>query len=192
MPDETIWGGQGPKPRPDEPEVDPVDRSGIQYVDDSGAPEEGTAREEPEEVDEQTRVLHEFVRRGNAAQQVVNDLGAGPPGTSPEDAHSVHADVLEDAGDEIPPEPVGERFPPGRIPLFEGELPDDIAEVWGHGRLDGLGQLAENTARTLINAWGMETFRTSAIHLAAIQSLGREAAMDPMRKAFIDAKGKKH
>lgn len=89
------------------------------------------------------------------------------------------------AEEETPPEPqLQTSFPAGS----DEPLPPDIEEVWGGGKLDGSGQPAHKTARTLIAAWGLEEFRTSAIHRNAIRELEREAKMEPIRAAFIKAK----
>jgi hypothetical protein len=74
---------------------------------------------------------------------------------------------------------------------FEGPLPEDIERVWGQGKLDGSGMPAAETARILIQAWGLETFRTSAIHRQAVLELERDGKMETVRKGFVDAKGKK-
>jgi hypothetical protein len=60
------------------------------------------------------------------------------------------------------------------------ELPFDIEEVWGQGRRDSSGALAASTARVLIDAWGVERFRRSAIHQAAIAAVSREERRQPV------------
>jgi len=83
------------------------------------------------------------------------------------------------------------EYPAGALPLYQGPLPPDIEEVWGNGILDDTGQPAESTARVLIQTWGVERFRASGMHQLAVQEAGREAKMDPVRKAFIEAQRKK-
>ena len=55
-------------------------------------------------------------------------------------------------------------------------LPEDIEQVWGGGKLDSSGMLAADTARFLIGEWGLERFRASALHTAAI---GARASLHP-------------
>jgi hypothetical protein len=57
------------------------------------------------------------------------------------------------------------------------EIPADIGAVWGGGRLDGNGHPAIETARFLINEWGLDRFRNSALHRAALDV--REITPDP-------------
>ncbi len=64
------------------------------------------------------------------------------------------------------------------------DLPPDIEAVWGEGRLDGLGCLAANTARALIDAWGIEKFRLSEIHVQAAAALRRDRSMEQARADF--------
>jgi hypothetical protein len=72
---------------------------------------------------------------------------------------------------------------------FQGPLPPDIAAVWA-GKLDGMGQPAENTARFLIGAWGLDGFRGSALHKQALAEIRRSQDKEAVRKAFLDAKRK--
>lgn len=67
---------------------------------------------------------------------------------------------------------------------FEGALPSDIEGVWGGGRLDSNGALAENTARFLIGEWGLERFRGSAVHKAAVQDHVHSGAKADSRSDF--------
>lgn len=95
--------------------------------------------------------------------------------------------------DEVPPEPApnpqaspqpvdSQSLPP---------LPPDIEEVWGGGKVDATGQPAINTARVLIDGWGLDGFRNSAIHIAAIKETQRDGKMEVIRAAFIKAKKQK-
>jgi len=59
----------------------------------------------------------------------------------------------------------------------EVEVPADIEAVWGGRRLDGAGQPAIKTARSLIEEWGLARFRRSALHRAALDV--RESTPDP-------------
>ena len=67
-------------------------------------------------------------------------------------------------------------------------LPPDIEAIWGRGRVDGTGCLAANTAYALIDAWGLEVFRGSAIHRMAIGELERDARLGPVRAAFVKSR----
>lgn len=58
-------------------------------------------------------------------------------------------------------------------------LPDDIQRVWGNGKLNVNGQPAINTALHLIDQWGLERFRASAIHQEAMGS-GHAFKPDPL------------
>lgn len=73
---------------------------------------------------------------------------------------------------------------------YEGPLPPDIEEVWGRGVLDGSALPAENTARSLIGAWGLDAFRESALHRVALTERESEERMAPIRKAFVEAQKK--
>ena len=64
-------------------------------------------------------------------------------------------------------------------------LPPEIESVWGEGRLDGLGQPASNTARTLIAAWGLEVFRSSALHLQARKDLEAQGQLKEARQDLV-------
>jgi len=59
----------------------------------------------------------------------------------------------------------------------EAPLPADIEAVWGRGKLDGNGHPAIGTAEYLIEQWGLEVFRRSALHRAALDV--REAVPHP-------------
>lgn len=63
-----------------------------------------------------------------------------------------------------------------------GALPPDVAEVW---------KGAEATAKTLIEAWGIEKFRNSGVHKAAVFDAGREERMKPVRAEYVKSKQKK-
>jgi hypothetical protein len=52
-------------------------------------------------------------------------------------------------------------------------LPPDLEKVWGQERLDSSGQSAAQTAAILIEAWGEEEFRRSAIHRMALEEHSR-------------------
>lgn len=73
---------------------------------------------------------------------------------------------------------------------FQGPLPPDIAAAWA-GKVDGMGQPAENTARFLIGAWGLDKFRGSALHKQALAEVRRAKDKEAVRKAFLDAKAQK-
>lgn len=68
---------------------------------------------------------------------------------------------------------------------YQGELPEEVERIWGNSPKD------ERTARTLIQAWGMQAFLGSALHLEAVEATSREQRMDPIRKAFVKAQEKK-
>jgi hypothetical protein len=77
----------------------------------------------------------------------------------------------------VEPEPKAEANEPE-------PLPDDIELVWGQGRLDSNGMLAADTARYLIGEWGLERFRTSAIHNAALGDVAHTMARADSRSDF--------
>jgi len=81
------------------------------------------------------------------------------------------------------PEPV-EPKPEGPKAEEPEPLPDDIELVWGQGRLDSNGMLAADTARYLIGEWGLERFRTSAIHNAALGDVAHVLARADARSDF--------
>lgn len=81
--------------------------------------------------------------------------------------------------------------PDGRRIAYEGELPDEVEEVWGNGKTDDTGLPAINTARGLIGCWGIERFLGSAIHSLAKQEMGREARMTPFREQFLKEQAKR-
>jgi hypothetical protein len=89
--------------------------------------------------------------------------------------------------DEEPPEPEGHALTREMADFIEGDdffrgpLPHDIAAIWGH---PPMRRGDEATARILIGAWGEETFRGSAVHQAALQSVAREAVTAPSRQQF--------
>jgi len=63
-------------------------------------------------------------------------------------------------------------------------MPPDIERVWGEGRLDGTGYLAADMARKLIDAWGLDTFRNSAVHKAELSELGRHARVERQKAEY--------
>jgi hypothetical protein len=73
----------------------------------------------------------------------------------------------------------------------EIELPPDIEEVWGGGRLDGSGHPAILTARALVQEWGVEGFRGSALHQAALQEIRHVEVKDSFSRAFVEAQKRK-
>lgn len=72
-------------------------------------------------------------------------------------------------------------------------LPPDIEQIWGQGRKDSTGCPAANTARYLIGEWGLERFRGSALHKAALEEERRRVvsreAQDDFRKRDLKAIG---
>ena len=66
------------------------------------------------------------------------------------------------------------------------ELPPDIEEVWGRGRVDTFGRLARLQAGFLISEWGVEKFRASKVHALAQETLARDAAKAEARKMGMD------
>jgi hypothetical protein len=90
--------------------------------------------------------------------------------------------------DEEPPEPEGhvlvkevaDWIARGGQEYFHGSLPPDLAAIWGHPP----HRVAdEATARILVAAWGLDAFRTSALHRAALQEKARSVnSSDPARR----------
>lgn len=66
-------------------------------------------------------------------------------------------------------------------PLFQGELPPDIAEVWC------VSESSERTARTLIGGWGLIRFRNSELHTQAVKERESNDRMAPIRAAYVKA-----
>ena len=64
--------------------------------------------------------------------------------------------------------------------MVNGSLPSDIESVWGVSDRD------RETAVFLIGEWGLDVFRSSAIHVAAVHEQERLA-----RKRASDAKVRK-
>lgn len=59
-------------------------------------------------------------------------------------------------------------------------LPADIEAVWGKGKLNAQGESSADTARYLIERWGEERFRRSALHQAALEAGGVAAPVRPL------------
>lgn len=57
-------------------------------------------------------------------------------------------------------------------------LPPDIEQVWGKGRKDSSGMVAADTAEYLIGVWGLEGFRRSALHQAAVAEVARRGRLE--------------
>lgn len=89
--------------------------------------------------------------------------------------------------DEEPPEPDGHPLTQKVRDFIDGDefwtgpIPYDIAAVWAHPPMR-VGD--EATCRILLAAWGVETFRGSAVHQAALQAHAREAVTAPSRQQF--------
>lgn len=69
-----------------------------------------------------------------------------------------------------------------------GVLPPDVEEVWGDGRLDGSGFVAADTARFLIEQWGVDAFRVSMLHRMAVLEHERSAGLNPLRAVYLKEK----
>lgn len=78
-----------------------------------------------------------------------------------------------------------------RVKPPEVEIPPDIEAVWGGGRLDGTGMPAINTARVMIDKHGVEGFRKSALHQAALAEIDHFKQKDAFSRAFVAAQNKK-
>jgi hypothetical protein len=89
--------------------------------------------------------------------------------------------------DEEPPEPEGHALTEEMASFikggsfFRGPLPFDLAAVWAH---PPMRRDDEATARILIDAWGVDGFRGSALHQAALQQVARDSAAAPSRQQF--------
>lgn len=57
----------------------------------------------------------------------------------------------------------------GRSGVPDVEVPEDIEAVWGGGRLDSTHRPAIDTAKVLIDAWGVDRFRRSQLHKMALE-----------------------
>ena len=56
--------------------------------------------------------------------------------------------------------------------FFHGPLPPDVAAIWGHPPHRAAD---EATARILISTWGLDEFRSSALHKTALAEKARTA-----------------
>jgi hypothetical protein len=79
--------------------------------------------------------------------------------------------------EETPPEPPTQEWSP--------VLPPDIEAVWG------VSPEGSEMASTLIERWGEEKFRASAVHRSALKENDRDGKMEVIRAAFIKAKKEK-
>jgi hypothetical protein len=104
-----------------------------------------------------------------------------------ENLTAVEAQPLEE---ELPPEPQP-RPQAGSHPVaqqaYTGELPQEVEEIWGGGKVDGSGLPAINMARMLIGQWGLDVFLNSSLHRQAILDATRETEMEPLRAAYLKA-----
>ena len=91
-------------------------------------------------------------------------------------------DALLDADEETPPEPPSPQNP--QPPVENVSLPRDLEQVWG------VSPESRAMAASLVAEWGVEKFRSSALHTAALKNGEREAKMEAIRKAFIEARKK--
>lgn len=63
----------------------------------------------------------------------------------------------------------------------DAKLPADIAAIWGHSPDD------MKTAQHLIGAWGLDRFRDSQLHKAALQEARSAGQRAINQRAFLDA-----
>jgi hypothetical protein len=72
--------------------------------------------------------------------------------------------------------------------FFHGPLPPDIAGIWAH---PPMRVSDEATARILISVWGMDEFRGSALHQAALQDRAHQANLSEVTARFKAEREKK-
>jgi hypothetical protein len=90
--------------------------------------------------------------------------------------------------DEEPPEPEGHPLSKEVADwinhgqeYFHGPLPPDIAGIWAH---PPMRVSDEATCRILIGVWGIEQFRGSALHQAALQDRAHQANLSEVTARF--------
>lgn len=96
--------------------------------------------------------------------------------------------------DEEPPEPEGHKLSKevadwlGDKEYFHGPLPHDIAAIWS---APPFLVSDEATCRILVGAWGLDEFRGSTLHKAALQDAARRASTHLARSRFKAEREKK-
>jgi hypothetical protein len=124
------------------------------------------------------------------AKEPLISTGKPPSPESVAEAKRIAAELqahTEADPDEEPPEPEGHRLSQvvadylGAREYFHGPLPHDIAAIWGH---PPIRHQDEATCRILIGAWGVDEFRGSQLHQAALQDRARSANTHEARTRF--------
>jgi hypothetical protein len=121
--------------------------------------------------------------------RLLDDEPPRRPGVEAEDEFLTKAGLADPVAEEeeIPPEPehpgvvTPEQAVEAALHPFEGTLPAEVERIWC------VSPQSEATARTLIQAWGLEAFLTSSLHRQAVLDASREKEMEPLRAAYLKA-----